>query len=375
MKLDIRTMQSSRAREFYIAAYPGESDKSSQEARRTYEAIGDLLRQEKACICQERVFAPGQYIPALRELRQDALGSLADGVEPNFLAAQDAPGEMPGIQFHAVATPQKPDVIRAGQARARVFRLNGCRWVTATGLRAPGAGNGPAQARDVFEQIHALMMQAGADLGAVARTWVFMDDILSWYGPFNQVRSGFFREHGLLGPGASGRLPASTGIGVSPADGSRCAIDMMAVSGPAGSLTRHEAAGKQRSANEYGSAFARAAVADTPAGKTIYVSGTAAIDAAGTTCHLNDAARQIQMTLENVNAVLHDLSAGPQDVVQAMAYCATPQVREEFRSRWMARLPWPWLVMVGDVCRSDLLFEVEVTACPGARTDPLFHGR
>ena len=138
------------------------------------------------------------------------------------------------------------------------------------------------QARASLEKAELLLKQAGADLRSVARTWIFIDDILSWYGRFNQVRNAFFHEQGLLGPGADGRLPASTGIGISPANGSRCAIDLFAAL-----AQRVVAAVRGRrpacSAYEYGSAFARATVTMTPAGRTIFVSGTAAIDANGAT--------------------------------------------------------------------------------------------
>jgi enamine deaminase RidA (YjgF/YER057c/UK114 family) len=367
MELDVRAMQSSQALELYITARPTEARIAAGREARMFGAIAELLLRNKAWICQERIFAPRGEVAALREARRHAYGELADGIEPAFLAAEDAPGVMPGVQVYAVAMPERPTIICAGGAQGRLFGFNGCRWLTAGGLRAPEAVDGPAQARAVFQKAQALLREAGGDLRALARTWVFIDDVLSWYGEFNQARSSFFREHGLMGLGAAGCFPASTGIGVSPAEGSRCSIDLLAVIGPEGSVTRHAAAGRQRSANEYGSAFARATVARTPAGKTAFVSGTAAIDAAGVTCCRNDIAGQIQMTMQNVHAVLRQLSVDGGDVVQAMAYCANGKVREEFGAYWRRQAPWPWLVMIGDVCRSGLLFEVEVTACVGAK--------
>jgi enamine deaminase RidA (YjgF/YER057c/UK114 family) len=94
----------------------------------------------------------------------------------------------------------------------------------------------------------------------------------------------------------------------------------------------------------------------------VFVSGTAAIDEAGRTCCPGDAPGQIRMTLENVLAVLSDMRCSPRDVVQAMAYCKTPAVAERFAADFQATLSWPWVVVVCDICRDDLLFEVEVTA-------------
>ena len=49
-----------------------------------------------------------------------------------------------------------------------------------------------------------------------------------------------------------------------------------------------------------------------------------------------------------------------------LAYCTTPRVEAHFIASYAHELPWPCLTMIGDVCRDDLLFEIEVTACPKA---------
>lgn len=367
MKMDVRAAKSSRGMELYVTATPDELGSPAAEAKEIFAAIAALLRNRHAWICMERVFAPSRDVPSLQTIRREAYGENADGIEPTFLATEDAPGVMSGVQVYAVRIAGRPQIITAEGMQARVFHLNGLKWVTASGVNAVEAGDGAAQARATFRKAESLLRRSGGDLKALARTWVFMDDVLSWYGQFNQARSGFFLERGILGPESAGRLPASTGIGISPADGSRCNIDLFAVIGPDGSVARHEAAGKQRSANEYGSAFARAAVAETPAGKTVFVSGTAAINMAGATCCRDDIAGQIDMTIENVKAVLRQLAVGDDDVVQTMAYCVSPEVQKVFRQRWAGKLPWPRLVMRADICRNDLVFEVEVTACSGAK--------
>ncbi|MFQ5741420.1 MAG: hypothetical protein ACE5JX_20680, partial [Acidobacteriota bacterium] len=74
---------------------------------------------------------------------------------------------------------------------------------------------------------------------------------------------------------------------------------------------------------------------------------------------------QIRMTLDCTNAVLDDLRCPRSDVVQAVAYCKTAEVEERFRQRQVETHigEWPWLIIRGDICRDDLLFEAEVTAC------------
>jgi enamine deaminase RidA (YjgF/YER057c/UK114 family) len=365
MDLDVRGVQSPQALELYLTAPSLDSD---QQASALFDAVRAELRRHGAWIALERIFAPPALQPRIRAARDAALSDLADGVEPTCLAVADAQGRIPGLQIYAIAGVDRPRTFSAaGSLRARLFAQDDMRWLTACGLSAPARPDGPSQARGAFEEAENLLRHVGADLRSVARTWIFIDRILDWYGPFNEARSTFFRQRGLLGPRADGRLPASTGIGVSPASGARIAIDVFAAIGPDGSVQRFHAAGKQRSAFEYGSAFARGATARTPAGTTVFVSGTAAIDMTGATCHINDIDGQIQMTLENTVAVLGQLQSCSRDVVQAMAYCATPAVEAAFRGCWQGTLPWPWVIMQGDVCRSDLLFEVEATACPGSR--------
>src|SRR5690349_5721101 len=82
MQLDVRSIESPSAREFYIAARPN-GDGSSKLTRAAFESIGNFLRKENATIWQERIFAPAAYIPELRQRRRDAYGSSDDIAEPS----------------------------------------------------------------------------------------------------------------------------------------------------------------------------------------------------------------------------------------------------------------------------------------------------
>lgn len=219
----------------------------------------------------------------------------------------------------------------------------------------------------MFEKAESVLQQIGGNMLSVARTWLWLGDILSWYRDFNGVRTQFFIERGLMnGRPGENRLPASTGIGVKPAGAPVCALDLVALTGAQGSIQRLLALGNQNAASRYGSAFSRAAKAATPAGHVVYVSGTASIDAQGKTTHAGDVNGQIQATIDNVRAVLRDTHCTDTDVVQAVAYCKTPDIEETFRSGWRD-LEWPCIVVIADICRDDLLFEIEATALPGAR--------
>jgi len=363
---DVRLVESPAAAEWYITATPG-AGTTRRQAEEMYDQIVGVLRESRARMVQERLFASADAISCALAVRAAALGDLDDGVEPTLLAPRCPEGQIVGAQVHAIRGIAGPGVLCSGGGRpqARAFECDGYRYLTGSGLCAPERDGGPDQTRLVFEKAEALLAQAGGTLLDIARTWVWMDDIHSWYGELNQARTRFFTERGLMG--ASGRLPASTGIGVSPSGGGRVALDFFAAWGREDAVARFPAAGNQRSACDYGSAFARCSLAKTPGGVTVFCSGTAAIDAAGHSCFLNDPQGQIRMAVDNVLAVLRDMGCSSDDVVQALAYGATPAVRDYFLANGRHEFPWPCLTMIGDICRADLLFEIEVTACPRAR--------
>jgi enamine deaminase RidA (YjgF/YER057c/UK114 family) len=332
-----------------------------------FTAVRRTLENEGARLLQDRVFAAPGALPLLEAIRSEAYGHLDDGVRPAWLAVPEGRhGALAGVQVHAVRGPA-PQVIRlAAMPCGRVLELGHRRWVALSGLATPGAGARTAQARAVLERAEACLRQAGADFRHVARTWMWLGDIVEWYREFNAVRNRFFRERGLLdSPTCNGCLPASTGIGIRPI-GAACGLDLIAVRGSADDVVFHSRAGRQGPPCDYGSAFSRAARARTPAGETVFVSGTAAIGPGGTTMHAGDAEAQIAETLLNVRAVLDEMGCGDEDVVQATAYSKTPEVDRLFRDGW-ADLEWPCVAVAADVCRDDLLFEIEATALRGAR--------
>jgi len=214
----------------------------------------------------------------------------------------------------------------------------------------------------VYEKAAEALRSHDMDLRCVARTWGWLRDILTWYDDFNAARTAVYQKERLVDSGGHAHyLPASTGIGVAPADGSACALEVLAVSDGHRSIRSIQAGGEQDSAFSYGSAFARAVLAPMPAGSTLFVSGTAAIDPQGRSEHPGDAARQIDATLQHIRALLAEVGWSEDRIVSAIAYSKTPQIANALTNGWSA-LPWPRIETIADVCRKELLFEMEVTA-------------
>jgi len=389
--LDIRSGQSSVAGEIYISA--------GGQPREIFTGIAEILRCRNAYILRERIFVPKKLTEELLRLRSQIYGELDDGVAATILVGnRKMTGPITAVQVHAICSDSRPEVIDVeGQPSGRILRVPGCTYLTLSSISACASperrlrlpDKATEQARAMMVKAESALKQFNSDFFSVVRTWMWLGRILSWYGQFNRVRNKFFTERGLILQNSKFEIrnskfpamPASTGIGLRPIDGSKCAMDLIAVLQPRDSIRHLQAAGRQQCALEYGSAFSRASRAITPAGETIFVSGTASIDANGATTHIDDPLGQIKETIKNVRAVLKDTHATDADVVQAVAYCKTAKVEQIFNdlgsrgagrpSRGAGSLRstppgtwrgWPWVIVICDICRPELLFEVEVTA-------------
>jgi enamine deaminase RidA (YjgF/YER057c/UK114 family) len=363
--LDTRSVESPGATEIFISSTPQENVPFQDQARDIFAGISDVLRSRGASILQERIFSTQAAAETLRKARAQAYGELDDGVTPSFLVAQEGlSGQVAGVQVHAVSGDNRPEVVQLdGNPCGRIFRSPGCAYLTLSYISDQQDEQAPAQARIMMQKGDAILRKLGADFLSVPRTWMWLKDILSWYDNFNHVRTNFFTEWGLVGAGTRQSMPASTGIGLGPANGGHCAMDLTAVLEPDDATQYLQAAGKQHCAIEYGSAFSRASKAITPAGQTVFVSGTASINTDGQTTHIGDAAGQIKTTIENVRAVLGDMNCGDEDVVHVIAYCKTTEIEKVFNA-YKDTLDWPWITVICDICRPDLLFEIEATAMP-----------
>jgi enamine deaminase RidA (YjgF/YER057c/UK114 family) len=233
----------------------------------------------------------------------------------------------------------------------------------AAGRLAPGPAEEAAAAIDAAED---LLAREGFSFRDVARTWFYLRDILDWYGPFNAVRNAAFRRMGLVGSNRDGQIPASTGIEGRNHRGGWCALDLLALRPASGGRLemRRLHNRKQNEATEYGSAFARAMEVVLGDARYLFVSGTASIDDHGRTAHAGDFETQARYTLEAVEALLEGAGASLADVGQATAFLANPSDGRDFeriveRSRLRDA---PLVTTVADVCRQELLFELDATA-------------
>ncbi|MFH1748427.1 MAG: RidA family protein, partial [Planctomycetota bacterium] len=220
-----------------------------------------------------------------------------------------------------------------------------------------------AQAREVLELMEAGLRAIGMDFRHVVRTWFYIRDILSWYDEFNRVRDQFFKERGVL----TGVVPASTGVGVRGCGTPGVALQggLIAVESRDGTV-RTEAVPSplQCPALDYGSSFSRAVELATPNHRSLFISGTASIAPEGETQHVGDVSAQIAYTLEVVRAILESRDMGWIDVTNAIGYFKhardVPLWHKHCAGTPLAKIPI--ILTENDICRSELLFELELAA-------------
>jgi len=292
----------------------------------------------------------------------------------------------------------------------------GARWETAAarylllGALVPRDTAAPrdSQAAALWLALKTQVENAGFAMGNLMRTWFYNDHILDWYAQFNRVRNAFFTDNNIFGT----LVPASTGIGATNAAGAALTVDALAIAPknqnprnpenlepddkparaqPAGPLPPHHPPGPptlsiaavtsplQCPAYDYKSAFSRAVeCAETPAAETpaaglrhLTISGTASIEPGGLTAHTGDIDAQIDLTLRVVAAILESRGMDWRDTARAILYFRKP----EWMPRWHARraalgLPeLPAIFAHTDICRDDLLFEIELDATTRLRRE------
>lgn len=214
----------------------------------------------------------------------------------------------------------------------------------------------------LFERMEQALECADMKFTDTVRTWLYLDRLLEWYDEFNEVRTHFFEKHGVF----DRMVPASTGIGAANPWRTALLADLLAVV-PKGDacLVEPVESPMQCSAMDYKSSFSRAVEIAFPTHRELLISGTASIDADGLSAHLGDAASQIDYTMEVVHAILESREMDWNNLSRGIAYFKN---REDviLWEDWMAknRLPrFSLAISHADVCRHDLLFEIELDAC------------
>ena len=346
-------------RELFITTVPD----NEQSAEAVLADIAKMLRDSRAHIVSQEVF--GISTPGGRDMQtlSRALGTISWPVTSVGPAREPARG-IGGTQIWAVSGVSVEPLRLNGRFVGSVFEDDYARYCRLGNLLPTDLSRSrDEQACEVLELMEVALRAADMEFNHVLRTWFYNDDILSWYRQFNQVRNGFFANRHVF----DGLLPASTAVGAPTAAGTGAAL----VSGLLAVKAKEETVRAiavpsplQGAAREYGSSFSRAVELVMPDQRRLLVSGTASIGPEGNTAHIGNVDAQVGRTLDVVNAILESRGMGWADVVRGVAHfkrardvlafqycCDTDQIG-----------PLPVVLAQSEICRPDLLFELEVDA-------------
>ena len=345
-----------------------------------YRRLGQALAMQGMQILHERVFGSLDACPSVLHARKTALTASGRDCETpvTYVEGQPTWGDgFAGASVMAVRPTGAEGLATVRDAGGRVcgrsWKTHGATFTVLQSLHGNtngkhGADSRAVQAGRMFDVAEQLLERQGTDYRSVARTWLYVSDILAWYSEFNRVRSGKYERFGLMPEsGARGArailLPASTGIEGNAATGAAVTMDLLAtVLGPdSGIRVKQMSNPRQKDAFTYGSAFSRGAVILTPDATWVSFSGTAAIDEAGRSCFPGDFRAQMNMTLDVVEALIAQEGAGLADICNATLFLKSARFAAEchqvLQERGLGGLPG--VPVVADVCRDELLFEMD----------------
>ncbi|MCP4645883.1 MAG: hypothetical protein GY851_35895 [bacterium] len=337
----------------------------------TLGRASDLLQQTDSSVIAQDLFGAGTSAHAKSDLDGSSAkrcpvmhGAFGEITWPVtwIHEANNASDAFCGTQIWAVSGIDVESIEIDGKVVGRFFEDDLAQYCRLGGLGpASTSCSDEEQTQQVFDRMIGALSSVGMDFSNVVRTWFYNRDILSWYGSFNDVRDVFFREHGIF----DGLVPASTGMGGTNVAGAALMSGLLAAKAKTDDLcARAVASPLQNPALDYGSSFSRATELDVPGLRRIFVSGTASIAEEGHTQFVGDMDGQVARTMEVVRAILNSRDMDWEDVTRFVAYYKMTEDADAF-GRYCEKEKVPDMPVVrvnNDVCRDDLLFEIELDA-------------
>ncbi len=354
--LDVITVKRAGYDKHFLTAQPS----SGAEPYSMFENIADFIRQRSAHVVSQFIFGgselSGTGVPQVERIQgsqewpvtwmhgEGPSGACFSGTQATAVTGNVTPIKLDGVTVGTVYEDEYARYCRLGNIYAPDTTLSRVDQTTAT-----------------FERMLQALSMADMSFKHVVRTWLYMDRILDWYDDFNTVRTEIFERLNVF----DGLVPASTGIGVANADGAAMVADLLAVE-PKTDAVKIEMVESplQGAAWDYKSSFSRGVEVSVPDCRRLYISGSASITADGATAHVGDVEKQVALTMEVVNGILQVRDMEWADTTRSIAYFKDLRTAPVFHAYCRDHdLPaFPVSLAHADVCRDDLLFELELDA-------------
>jgi len=374
----VRSIDRDSFTEWYLTLPASGTQLAVAEAGGLYQQICEAILERGIEPVQEKVYGPQadrEEILAAREMafRRAGLDPLLPCTFVDGRPGSDrslAGVQLWGIAARAGAGVRVSSVQCPDSPAGRIIRGDGFEILylpNLSGMGSDAAGEGAAaQAERMFARADAAVRACGHAYADVVRTWIYLSRILDWYDEFNRVRSDFHAGHALDGRVDGRPFPASTGV-QGGSRGEECTMDLLALRVAEGAGVRIRPvldSRRQGNAFAYGSGFSRAVSLSIEGRQTVFVSGTASIDRSGRTLHAGDYEGQAVETLLNVAALVEEQGGRLRDLALGTVFCKDEKMLATYRdvARLLGLEDLPLIPVMADVCRSELLIEIEAVA-------------
>jgi len=223
-----------------------------------------------------------------------------------------------------------------------------------------GPSSAADQTHEIFDRLLHTLAANGASLAEnCVRTWIYVKDVDVFYQDMVAARTALFERHGLT---RDTHYLASTGIeGACSHRYDVVLMDAYSILGLRPEQVSYLSAyDRLCDTKDYNVTFERGTRIAYADRAHHFISGTASIDPAGRVVHAGDVQRQLERTLDNVDALLHSGGARLDDMTHFIVYLRDPSDQPRIEAHMAERYPdVPRLVVRGAVCRPEWLVEVE----------------
>jgi enamine deaminase RidA (YjgF/YER057c/UK114 family) len=374
-------------RHIFAAAVPRQGVTLREQTRDALRTIDRVIAEEgtRDSIVSQAVFiADAGLIGECRQIIGEFYGEHLPAT--TYIPQHPCQGNLVAIEALGVGGgPGQVEIERHGEQLV-IARHGGISWAHISQV-VPNVSDPGVYARSIsgFEQMRQMLAGVNVRFDQIIRTWLYLGDIVGpegetqRYKELNRARTDYYENVQFLArhvpPGVTETIyPASTGIGTDIRD---VIMSCLAIATKRDDLvTRPLENPLQTSAFDYMASygpkspkFSRAMALTAGGCATFFISGTASITQSESQ-HIEDIEAQTNQTLDNIaalisepNLVRHGLpgrGATLRDMALARVYIKRQDDYEKTRKVCQDRLgELPVIYSVADVCRPELLVEIE----------------
>lgn len=377
----------SGVRHVYAGAVPRQGTTLREQACDALNAIEAVMQAEgtQGSVVAQAVFMQNlEEAPACRQIMEEFYRDNLPAT--TYVPQPPCDGKLLTIEALAVGQGRGEATVERINPQTVATRHNNITWVHLADIcprtRATGVYD---RSLSAFHLMNEELISRGYRFDQIVRTWLYLGDIvgpegqLHRYMELNRARTDVFRSIRFGADRVSPNwnkpvYPASTGIGTEGRDVTMSALalvsqrdDVMLVP-----LENPQQTSAFDYAHQYGPEspkFSRAMVIAAGDFATTFISGTASITASETR-HLDDVEAQTRQTLDNIAALVAEenfrdhglagLGVRLSDLALARVYVKRKEDYAKTRAVCEGRLgQLPTIYVIGDVCRPELLVEIE----------------